>query len=293
MRITLEEAIAVYNKYHDLGLELNYLTDIYLKSGTETAGIIRRGSPFTLDQLQLLEKCQVKEINMVFNEKLYAYLINLFPYKYRVPNRALTFFELDRYLSAYQKLNVISGRKRYLISCEEVTLRSIDGKLETILEFGQDLFYEHWNQIKTKLNKHRKFNVRLSEHGIICFVDLRPGGDDYIKRFYRNSDLITLLVGRKSTDKMVVAPDFIGSEDVISVDDPNKLLSTYKESNAKLIILGDTLDDEYRNALLEVRSWDKFARFLMITNVDLTKKDDFIATVARSYEQDVWDWETL
>jgi hypothetical protein len=117
---------------------------------------------------------------------------------------------------------------------------------------------------------------------------LRPGGDDYLKRFYKNSDLVTSLVGRKSTDQIVIAPDFIGSADVICVDNPENLMPEYSNGRWRLIIVGDNLSKDYADALQMVKNYDRYVRFMMATNIDLAKKEDFISTVKESYNKDNW-----
>jgi hypothetical protein len=53
------------------------------------------------------------------------------------------------------------------------------------MRFGENMNYERWQELKTKIDKKKSIFFRYSEYGIIVFVDLRPGGDDYLKRFYK------------------------------------------------------------------------------------------------------------
>ncbi|MFW5890929.1 MAG: hypothetical protein ACOCUI_01795, partial [bacterium] len=196
---------------------------------------------------------------------------------------------IDKILNEYKEVNKRSKRKRYLISCTEQYVRDKFGRINPVLKFGENLTYERWQEVKTKIDKKKPLYYRLSENGIIVFVDLRPGGEDYLKRFYKNSDLVTSLVGRKSTDKIVIAPDFIGSTDVISVDDPEKLLPEYSNGQWKLIIVGDTLSKDYAEALQMVKNYDRYVRFMMATNIDLTKKEEFIRRVRDAYNSNNWE----
>jgi hypothetical protein len=287
MTITVDEAAIVSQRYPDL--PLIYLNPIEAKTKSGKDIHIVANSKFKVEDKSILKDADIYEINVLYTEPLYSKLISINSLKYRKPYGKKSFIDIDKILNEYKEINKKSKRKRYLISCSEQYFRNKSGRIIPILRFGENITYDRWQEVKPRIDKKKSLYFRYSENGIIVFVDLRPGGDDYLRRFYKNSDLVTSLVGRKSTDKIVIAPDFLGSADVISVDDPQKLLPEYSNGNWRLIIVGDTLSKDYAEALQMVKSYDPFVRFMMATNLDLTKKEEFIQQVKNQYTKDNWE----
>ncbi len=286
MLIAVDEAVNIAQRYPDL--PLIYIDPIEAKTKSGKNISIVANSKFKVEDKSMLKDADIYEINVLYTEALYSKLILLNSLKYRRPYGKKSFIEIDKILTEYNEINKKSKRKRYLISCSEQYMRNNSGRIIPILKFKDNLTYDRWQEVKPRLDKKKSIYFRYSENGIIVFVDLRPGGEDYLNRFYKNSDLVTSLVGRKSTDKIVIAPDFLGSADVISVDDPKKLLPEYSNGNWRLIIVGDTLSKEYAEALQMVKNYDRYARFMMATNIDLTRKEDFIQKVKNQYTKDNW-----
>lgn len=287
MNITTDEAYAISQRYPDLPLVFLNGLEFTAQSGKHIK--IEPTSKFSGNYIKPLKQAGIDSIDVLYTEALYSKLISINSLKYRRPFGKKTFVEVDKILTEFKEINKRSKRQRYLISCSEQYARNKYGKLAPVLKFGESLTYDRWQEVKPKIDKKKSLYFRYSENGIIVFVDLRPGGEDYLKRFYKNSDLVTSLVGRKSTDKIVIAPDFIGSTDVISVDNPENLLPEYSNGNWRLIIVGDNLSKDYADALQMVKSYDRYSRFMMATNIDLSKKEDFISNVKQAYNSDKWE----
>lgn len=285
MQVRVDEAIAVYEKYRDLHVPMIFLHDLRFSVPDSGPKIIKHSSPFNSQIGKILRSAGVEEVELIFNERMVAFLANLFPARYRQPFGQLTFFELDKILTAFREMNKKSQRQRGIICVNEVYRRE-GNMLSVLIEYGEQIEYEKWNDIKTKIDKKQKFDYRYSENGIIVFVDLRPEGDNYLQRFYRNSDLVTSLVGRRREETIRIAPDFNRELDVYTVDDPGKLLDVYIAKNARLIIVGDTLSQEYKNALAKVKTYDRFARFMLATNIDQRNLSEFLSLVHKSYVSD-------
>ncbi len=287
MNITVDEAYAISQRYPDLPLV--FLNGFEFTSPSGKVIKISPTSKFQMEFTNALKEANIDEIEVLYTEALYSKLISINSLKYRRPFGKKPFVEIDKILTEFKEINKKSKRQRYLISCSEQYSRNKYGKLIPVLKFGESLTYDRWQEIKPKIDKKKSLYFRYSENGIIVFVDLRPGGEDYLNRFYKNSDLVTSLVGRKSTDKIVIAPDFIGSTDVISVDNPENLLPEYSNGNWRLIIVGDNLSKDYADALQMVKSYDRYSRFMMATNIDLSKKEEFIRKVKDAYNADKWE----
>lgn len=287
MIISVDEAFVLAQRFPDLPLV--FLTGVGFNTPQGKKIDIAPTSKFKLELAKPLKEAGITEIDVLYTEAIYSKLISINSLKYRRPIGKKTFVDIDKILNEYKEINKKSKRHRYLISCSEQYTRDKFGRIIPILKFGENLTYERWQEVKPKIDKKKGIYIRYSENGIIVFVDLRPGGEDYLKRFYKNSDLVTSLVGRKSTDKIVISPDFIGSADVISVDDPEKLMPEYSNGKWRLIIVGDTLSQDYAEALQMVKQYDKYVRFIMATNIDLSKKDQFIMRVKEAYNSDNWE----
>jgi len=259
-----------------------YLHDIQIN------GNFRLHSNSKLDKshINLLLDNGIKSIDVLYNKNLLIHLVNTFPDRYRKPVHSLSFIEIDKIMHAYKEINKKCNRERYLISSCDIA----NGKTNSlILEYNQRINFEKWNSIKPKVDKTMKFDLRYSERGIIVFVNLDPRLDNYNQRFFNNSHLISILVGQQEKDKTVISNDFVGTEDVIQVDKPENLLGSYIRSKCKLIIVGDELNTSYQKALAEVRDWDKYARFLVLKQIDFRNKEGLLQTIKMAYNTDNWN----
>ncbi len=287
MKLSLKEAKEVQDAYGK-NIKITYIEEfVYEKDGGQ--GVIENGATYNVEHNKIFEGIGIREINVAFTERLYAALIQLYPEKFRKPYTHKSFLDIDRIMAAFRDFNTKSKRERYIKPCTEIYEHTNDGKTKVVIEFDMKLTPDKWNQLKSRIgDKNKEIPFRYSECGIIVLVDLTPGGKDYLKRFYKNTDLITTLVGPQGKGT-INAPDFIGSYDVIQVDDPKKLLQKYQESNARLIIVGDTPDESYAKALKEVKAYDRFARFAITKKVDISKKEEFLKMMSRTYNSDNWD----
>ncbi len=286
MKLTVEQAEAVYRKY-GLEVPIVYLIDYSVKTPTGSM-MFSSGMRFDLSHIEPLKMAGKNEIEVVFSDKLFAKLINLFPEKFRIPAGRGTVVQIDRVLSELDDVNRLSKRKRYLISSTEIYSKESTGRLKPVVQFGEKLDYQKWNQLKMYISRNTVIEYRWSENGIIVFVILDPNEPDYASKFLRFSDMIAMLVEDREDVSVSIAPDFIGSYDVISVNNPDELLITYMKTEARLIIIGDQLTDRYKVALAKVKAYDRFARMVLIPSVDKSNPDRFRALVKRAYNSFPW-----
>ena len=279
MQLRIQDALGVFSAFGPQNVPLVFLNDV---AAGATGLRFPRGTRFDRQVAEALESGGVPEADFLYTEKLAVALRRLFPDRFRLPFATLSFIEMDKYMQALPVINKKSRRERRIVSCMELYRRN-GPLIEVLLEYEQVITPEIWNGLKTRLDKKQRFDIRFSEAGIIVFVDLRPESENYLQRFYRNSDLVTSLVGHRSDEHVHIAPDFNGELDVFTVDDPDKLLDTYISRNARLIIIGDTLSEDYKKALASVKQYDPFARFMMATNIDQGHLDSFLLQVKKSY----------
>jgi hypothetical protein len=160
-----------------------------------------------------------------------------------------------------------------------------------VILFGHNdvLDYRIWNEKKRQVNKEQKFNFRSSECGIILFVNMKPDAEtSYVERFRKNTDLVTSIVTRKKDSRVEISPDFIPAEDTISVNDPDNLLNVYMNSNARLIIIGETITEPYKRSLLQVKQYDRFVRMMVVPHINPGEIDHFLMQVKMVYNSDRW-----
>ena len=184
-------------------------------------------------------------------------------------------------LALLETCNSRSKKRRTLHSAAEVYLTDV----EPVFSFNQEITAKMLDRIPVKEQAALRVAYRYSELKILVLLDMRPNGADYSKRFYRNTELISALMGKKRPHSVVISPDLIPASDVHTVEDPKKLLSRYQETNARLIIVGDALIPEYTRALVEVKTFDPFARFMLAAKIDLTDLAAFLQTVSSNYHR--------
>ena len=75
------------------------------------------------------------------------------------------------------------------------------------------------------------------------------------------------------------------------MSDPAELLKTYSEENARLIVLGDQMNESYKAALLEVKKYDRFARFMIATDIDPDQCEILLAKIKKAYNTDKYTFD--
>lgn len=284
MRLTADKIELLLNKY-PAEFQLTYL-----KSISHGGIICKSGDEVRLDDIQRLIEAECHEIDVIFTPTLYDYLTMEFPLEYRKPYGVMNFIEVDRHLETLKVANSLSKRKRFLYLIGDVYgTDSRTAQRIAIINHHEEMDYEKWNQIKRFINKDHKFFYRNSENGIILFVDLRDSAaDNYVERFKKNTDLITAMVSRRKNASITIAPDFITTEDVISVTDPENLLDEYVKNDSRLIIIGEKLTEIYKGALNVIIKYDRYARLMVVPAIDPNNIDHFLYQAKLVYNSDRW-----
>lgn len=267
---------------HSGKLNFTYFNDIVI----EHKRLFEAQQPIVVDDLPLLIRSNIEIVEVTYNEALYNCLNKEFPGKYRFPYGKFNFMEMDRYLESLDRANLISKRKRFLyIVGDMCTANTKTYRNEIVLGHDEKLDYKRWNEVKRFINKEIKINYRNSETGIIIMVNLMDNSQgNYVEKFKQHTDLVAVMVSRVNG----IAVDFVQTEDIISLTNPDELLQEYTSSNCRLIILGDTMDDEYRRVLSEVKKYDRYVRIVAVPSIDPNNIDKFFNQLKLVYNTNKW-----
>ncbi|MBN2160856.1 MAG: hypothetical protein JW807_15815 [Spirochaetes bacterium] len=284
MKVTVEQISRLFDKHGD-SIEVKYFDDV-----------IVRGSAYLSTDLVLpahisrLKESNVSEIEVFYTANLYELLSKEFPVEFRKPFNRLHLTDMDRLLENIRDANAQSKRKRFVRLVGDVY--GVDkalGKRVILIKHNEPLDFKKWNNLKREFERGQVFPFRNSEVAILIFVDLKVARQkEYVERFKINTDLISMIVTRSQDTANIISPDFIPTEDVVSVTEPGVLLEEYIRSNARLIIIGEKLDDSCKRALLQVRNYDKFVRLLVVPALYQNDIHDFFHQVKVVYNTDRW-----
>jgi hypothetical protein len=284
MKVTIQHLSHLFQKY-GIGLEVKYFEDVVIKGNCylSTDLVLSAHVP------KLLEN-DINEIEVFYSPVLYEHLSREFPAEYRKPYGKLRLSEMDKLLEDLRNANIHSKRKRFIRNIGDIYgVDKTAGKRVILLRHNEPLDFKKWNNLKREVDRNQTFLYRNSEVAIIIFVDLKVANQkEYVERFRINTDLISLIVSRGQEQANLPSPDFLATEDVISVTEPETILEEYIRSNARLIIIGEKLDDSYKRALLQVRNYDKFVRLMVVPVLDHRNVQDFFKQVKMVYNYERW-----
>jgi len=285
MKVSLEQLKVLWRKYNQDFLRCSYFSAFTLRGRKFHAE-----DEIQAGDLAYFEECGYPQVEINYVESFYNLLSAEFPLEYRRPYGTMDFINVDRYLDILNNTNKLSRRKRFIYVVGDVySIDTVNGKHVILFGHNEPLDYKTWNEKKRQVSKDQKFNYRNSECGVILFVNMKPNAEtNYIERFKKNTDLVTSIVTRKRDSRVEIAPDFIPAEDTISVNDPDNLLDVYRGTNARLIIIGETISDSYKRSLLQVKQYDKFVRMMVVPNINPGDIDHFLKQVKMVYNSDRW-----
>ena len=285
MKLTLKQLSHLLEKYgHELEIKFFYDFEINNQHSFLSKDLILPS------HVKMLSDNNINEVEVYYNPVLYEYLVKEFPVDFRKPYNKLNFTEMDRLLEGLNSANMQSRRKRYIrMIGDAYCIDGNTGRQIILLKHNELVDYRKWNNLKRDVDRNQIFSHGNSEVAIIIFVNLALGDQKmYIEHFKVNTDLISIIVTRSQEPVHCIAPDFLPTEDVISVNDHSLLLEEYIRTNARLIIIGEKLDDNDKRALLQVRNYDKFVRLLVVPVLDHRDINDFLRQVKLVYNSERW-----
>jgi hypothetical protein len=266
------------------------LNCVYFEDFAVSGKKFKTGDDVSIADMEYFQKNNYGTISVFFNERFYNMLANEFPVEYRRPYGTMDFIGMDRRLDALNTINGQTKRKRFLYVVGDIYgVDGVTGKRSVLVTNGEILEYKRWNESKRFVIKEQKFYYRNCETAVIIFINMKADVEgNFVERFRKNTDLVTSLVTRKKDSRVAIAPDFIPTEDVISVTDPEKLLDVYKESFARLVIIGENINETYKRSLLQLKQYDKFARMMVVPSIDPRDIEHFLMQVKLVYNSDRW-----
>jgi hypothetical protein len=273
------------------GLRFIPICNIEIKSSEKKKELFwAKGKVIPKDQILEVKQQGVKEIDLYYTHSLNEYLCTFCPDHFRVPAAVKTFIEIDKIINTFEAINRTTKRKRSISILKEIYDRAND--LDPIIRYNEALDFRKWNLLKRDIKKDSNIPILFNEIGIIIFVDLTRKRGNYIDKFKKNADLCALLTLRKSDNyEFQICPEFNAMIDIWAVNDPNKLLETYIEKSPRLIIVGDTIDEKYKSALIEIKRYDKYARFVVVNDIDPAGSKNLLEKIKKIYNTDSFQFE--
>ncbi len=286
MKVSVENLQVLFERYHQTLLNIYLFGDILVKGR-----VFKSGDAIRKDDVVYFKNCNVSKIEILCQEKIYTILSEEFPAEYRKPSGAVNYLQMDKHLENLQNVNLQSRRKRFLyVIGDYYGIDHSNGKRIIALTHNEKMDYRKWSSMRRYIDKEQKFPYRNSESAIILFVNMTPDAEgNYVERFKKNTDMVAALVTRKKDSNITISPDFVPTEDVITVNNPAQLFDVYRESDARLIIIGETLSDSYRESLLKVKQFDKYVRIMVVPSIDTKNLNHFLTQVKLVYNSNRWE----
>jgi hypothetical protein len=284
MKVTVDQLDHLYNQYGE-EVQLRYLNDQKILATKMLADTI-----ILPNHVPLFRQARLRSIEVVYDPVSYQYLQREFPAQFRPAYQTLGYMDFDRHLEILERASLASHRERYVTVVGDIYAPDpLTGRRSVVLQHNDKVTYRNWNTLKRNLDRNIRIPFRNSEVAIIILVNLTMDAEtEYVERFRKNTDLITIMVSNRTDYAREIAPDFIPTEDIISVTDPTNLLETYIESNARLIIIGENINESYKQALIKVKRFDKFVRMMVVPSIDHSNLDHFFKQMALVYNSDRW-----
>ncbi|MBN1496417.1 MAG: hypothetical protein JXA07_06590 [Spirochaetes bacterium] len=284
MKIETKKLIYLINKYID-----EFSCVYYADVGVEGKKF-KAGSEVLLLDANHLAKAGVKEIEIRYNVTLYEYLTREFPGDYRRPVRWVDYPTMTRILEELDLANSQSRRKRFLYIVGDVYRTDRKNAMkEIVFRHDEKLDSQKWKANRIYIDIQEKFFLRDSECGIIIYGNIKS--EEFVddNGYRRKMDLLGMMLARRYDKKFEISPDFIPNTDVFRVSEPDRLLQEYISTNAKLIVLGDTVTTRDKEALLQVKRHDPYVRMMVCPPLNPDNIDHLLLQIKMMYNTDRWD----
>lgn len=285
MKIKIDHALKIIEKYGHDDVPVILLSDVRVPGSSYH---ITQGMKFEKEHFDMLKGSPVNEIDVVYSEKLNAKLITNFPAVYKTPIGRKNVIEMDKVIDALEASNYLSKRKRVIISLTEIYKKTPLGNYETVLHYGEKLHVKQWNELKYNIGRNSTIDYHYDECGIIVFFILNAGDPQYAQKFMKFTELVSIIVESCNLG-FSISPDLNPETDVYTVNDSAQLLTQYISTKATLIVLGEEISDEYKAALNQVKTYDRYARMIMVRNVDSSNKLAVLEQIKKGYNTSLWE----
>ena len=285
MKIKIDHALRIIEKYGHEEVPVIMLSDLRVPAHNFQ---LTQGMKFEKEHYTVLKNSPVNEIDVVYSEKLNAKLITNFPAVYKTPIGRKNVIEMDKIIDSLEASNYLSKRKRVIVSLTEIYKKNPMGNYETVLHYGDRLHVKQWNEIKYNIGRNNTIDYHYDECGIIVFFILSAGDPQYAQKFMKFTELVSIIV-ESGNIGFTISPDLNPETDVYTVNDSRHLLDQYISTKSALIVLGEDINDEYKAALNQIKTYDRYARMIMIRNVDRTRKTEVLEQIKKGYGLSLWE----
>lgn len=247
--------------------------------------VLGKGEKITAAALEFLRKNRVAVVDAAFGRSLLETMHRIDPVHFPLPHQVLSPEDFSQEVRFIEFANRHSRYQRQLISTMEV--EGPDG--EVLLHYNERLDHGRWGILRRQWPKSVPLAFRYSEFKILLFLNLRLHGGDAHKRFLHNVRIVETLSRRMHEFREFINLSKLSFErDVLIVDEPEKLLEVYQESDVRLTLVGDGIEPDFREALVRIKKFDPYARFMLAKTIDPADEAVFLLAVEGNYSRDNW-----
>jgi len=270
----------------DAAIHLTAAADTVI-SGNEKP-LFRAGEIADAEKLSLLEINKITEIDVILTKELLRGLNRINPSQYKLPVKVLDIDELEKEISFIEFANARSRLSRRLLSCCE-WYRVRENVRERVIDYNQEINRNSLEKIRFESGDSCYVAVRYSEFKVAVLVDFRPAGDDFSDRFRMNTNIVYALTQNLSTISELRNLSLLNvRDDIYIIDDPGDLYDVYLSGSIRLIVIGRALSAEYRDALVKIKKYDPYARFMLVKHAPKDGDGQFLLNVEMNYIRDNW-----
>jgi hypothetical protein len=246
---------------------------------------IKEGMKYEPSYNKMFLQSNISDVNIFYTEEIIRLLAELFPSRYKLPDYKNNLIELDKIIEQISHSNVLTKRKRNVISHCEIYNKT-NNETQIILKYGEKIDPKKWNQVKAYLNRNSEILFSYDVSGILILSFLRTGDPLYLKRFLKFSGFVSAIVESREIG-VPISPDFNPETDLYIVHDISKLLEVYNHTRASLVVIGEELNEEYTKALNLLKSYDPFVKTLIINYSELKEKADVLHKIKAVYKKEI------
>lgn len=235
-------------------------------------------------EITILDENKVGSVDIRLDRTLLKSLHDIDSVKFRLPTKVLTLEEFITEHHYIEFANNHSQKRRTLISAMEYYLPSG----EKIISYNEVISSACLDILKTKLTPKTLIAFRYSEHKVAILVDLALDTNHFREKFKLNSEIVySLTQDLGSISELGSLSQLSIKEDIIIIDDPTRALESYSNNEVRLLVIGGIhLNEAYRAALVEIKKFDPYARFMLVK--EGATGGEFLLNVEINYLRDNW-----
>ena len=232
-------------------------------------------------------KKKIAAIEIIFDSSTAELFGDTYPRLFKRAHRTDTLAAITKKVNHLREINRYSHIDRSLICCQEV--RGPSGK--TLLNYDHKITSNKLKTLANHFGSNSYLKYRFSEYKIIVYVNLATSGASFKERFCFNSDLLMQVLDLSPHYSRYPALSNLAKlnaeKDILVVDDAEKLVYNYTNSQVRLIVVGDGLEGPFRESLIKVKKLDPYARFMLTDSDALEREEQFLLNLEANYNRDL------